>query len=73
MASITFPSQSAGEYELEFARGPVAGSGVSGLVGYSADRAALMFGASKVYVIPVVDNLGLTVHRVLPAKSSGGS
>jgi hypothetical protein len=74
IARISFTSQSISENELEFVRAPIAeAEDAAGMVGYSADRAALMVGKSQLFVLPIADVLGFTVHRLLPAKGPGGS
>ena len=46
---------------------------IFGFVGYSADRAALIFWHTQLYLVPMADVIGFRVERVLPAKGSGGS
>lgn len=71
---ITFVSAPASEYELEYVREPIAGiENIRGRVGTSANRDALIFWQSQLYVVPMADVIGLTVDRMTPAKGSGGS
>jgi hypothetical protein len=55
-------------------REPIAGiEHLRGRVGTSADRGALIFWQSQLYIVPMADVIGLTVDRMTPAKGSGGS
>jgi hypothetical protein len=62
------------ESQLEFVREPVADlERFLGLVGCSADGAALIFCRTRLYVVPTARVIGFRVERTLPAKGGGGS
>lgn len=64
----------AAERELEYVREPPAEAApLFGSVGLSADRAALIFYGTQLYVVAVEDVVGFHVARILPAKGPGGS
>ena len=68
------PSNLRSEFDLEYVRDAVAGyDAVAGRIGVSADGGALIFAQSQLYIVPMTDVFGFNVHRMTPAKGSGGS
>lgn len=62
------------QYLVEFVREPAAdAAGIFGLVGHSADRAALIFSHDQLYLVAMADVIGFRVERLRPAKGPGGS
>jgi hypothetical protein len=62
------------EGELEFVREPVGHfAHLFGFVGFSADRATLIFWHRQLYLVPMADVIDFSVSRALPAKGSGGA
>lgn len=70
----TVQSSPAREAELEFVREPFDEIEEHfGFIGYSLDRAWLMFFGAELHVVPLASVIGFHVERVLPAKGPGGS
>ena len=66
--------RNAHETELEFVREPVVDLGrLFRSVGYSADRQALIFCHSQLYLVPKDRIVGFRVDRLLPARGPGGA
>jgi hypothetical protein len=61
------------ENELEFIRDPNESRAIEGMIGVSADREALLFQLSYLYILPLERVKQFRVERTLPAKGPGGS
>jgi hypothetical protein len=59
--------------ELEFVRDPDGPRATEGMVGVSADREALLFQLSHLYILPLERVKQIHVVRTRPAKGPGGS